>query len=62
MFQLRVRHRYWLIQAHCDGCGVVMGAANISSSMNIGTWKRCNQVEYIDQFKVIMAATYVYDN
>lgn len=49
---------YWLLQAHCGGCELQLGAANINAGLNSDVWVICNRRDYAEKWGKVLASMY----
>ena len=49
---------YWLLQAHCGGCTTLLGADNITATLNTEVFDTCNRRDYGAKFGETMSETY----
>ena len=49
---------HWLQQAHCGGCTHLLGAENITSSLNTDVWDICNDRDFSIMVGKVMSTTY----
>ena len=53
-----VSNLYWLSQAHCGGCKLLLGEQNVTATLNTDVWDVCNNVSYMTKYEVSLSQVY----